>query len=631
MMQTFRNNMKIIFYIIIFFFVGWMAVTLTGLDEYLTQQSQEEMLGMKYAGEVAGEKIDRNSYEMRVQNTVNMASGQRASGSLSAWEIDQITDQVWGEMVNDIVLGEAYDRRSIGVLNSEIIEYIRGNPIQELRESPQLLTDGRFDFDKYLALLANPAAANLVMELERDARQKIPSLKLFLEVGSIGKLTDSELERAFRSVQEKVSVAYIEFNPDSIVGDDEVTVSEEDVAAYYEEHKDEYQRPEIARLEYILLPLIPGAEDSVEALDTLAVVAAKLADGEQWDTLAARYSQGPLAASGGDLGWFSRGDYTDEEMVKLAFSLKAGKISAPTLTASGYQIVRTDSVRTQDGVRQVKAKRILIEAQAGRKTMRNARARIRNLRKLMSKSAATFAAVATDSGFVVSQTGEFAVGNQIPGLQVTREILDFIYSAKEDQLSYPITVIAQGSSSGEMVMLARVITRKKKGQILLSEAALSIRQLLTQEAKVEMASARIEPLLAGYEGFENLTAFATDKGLAVDTSGMFSRASGLTGMGSNNEFVGTAFGLPVGVKSSLVKTEFMYYLLEPVEREDADLSQLEENRERLVNQLVSSRMQAFFSLFSSELMESMEVKDFRRMSSPDDTTANQAMAEEAQN
>ena len=45
----------------------------------------------------------------------------------------------------------------------------------------------------------------------------------------------------------------------------------------------------------------------------------------------------------------------------------------------------------------------------------------------MSAEGAAFASVATDSGFVVSQTGEFAVGNQIPGLQVTRELLDFLF------------------------------------------------------------------------------------------------------------------------------------------------------------------------------------------------------------
>ncbi|MBW7998340.1 MAG: hypothetical protein FVQ81_17565 [Candidatus Glassbacteria bacterium] len=627
MMQTFRNNMKIIFYILIFFFVGWMAVSLTGLDDYLMQQSQQEMLGMKYAGEINGEKIERTLYEQRVQNTVNLASSQRASGSLSAWEIDRIADQVWNEIVNQVILGKVYESRSIGVYNSEIIEYIRSNPIQELRESPQLQTDGRFDFEKYLSLLSNPAAANLILELENDARQKIPSLKLFLEVASLGKLTDAEVERAFRAVQERVSVIYLSFDPDSLVNDSEVSVTEQQVADYYDQHSDQYQRPETVNLQYVFLPLIPSAEDTSAALDSLTAIAGILAGGEEeWDSVAMRYSQGPLAASGGDLGWFSRGDYTDDAMVELALSLKPGQTSDPTLTAFGYQLVRTDSVRVQDGEREVKARRILTRIMSGRKTMREVRARTRSLRKLMAESADSFVRVATDSGLVVSETGEFAVGGQIPGLQLTRELMDFLYGAKEGQLSYPITVVRQGVQAEESVMLAKVTRRKEEGQIPLEEAAQSIRRLLSLKAKKEVARGRVEPMIEGYESYMNLTSFAEDKGLAVDTSGMFSRASGLTGPGRNNEFIGTAFGLPVGLKSSLIETDYMYYLLEVVQREEADMDKLAESRKRLAIQLISTRMQAYFAMFSSELMKSMDVKDFRDIRSTANSTGGQAMA-----
>ena len=623
MMQTFRNNMKIIFYVLIFFFVGWMAVTLTGLDDYLTQQSQEEMRGMKYAGEVDGNQINRSTYETRVQNTVNMASSQRASGNLSAWEIDQIADQVWSEILNEIILGKAFDRRSIEVYDSEIIEYIRSNPVQELRESPQLQTDGRFDYDKYLNLLSNPAAANLVLELEREARQKIPNLKLFLEIGSLGKLTDAELERAFIATQERVSVAYIEFEPDSLVSDSEVSVSEDDIAAYYEEHMDEFQRPETADIEYILLPLIPSLEDTLATLDTLKSLSGRLEDGEPWDSLAMLYSDGELRTSGGDLGWFARDDFQDTEMVDIAFNLKPGETSDPTLTTSGYQLVRTDSVRTSDGTREVKAHRILIRVRPGRKTLRDVRSRTRNLRKLMGAEGASFSGVAADSGFVVQQTGDFAIGGQIPGLQLTREMLDFLYSAKEEQLSYPITVLPQGQQASEMVLLAKVISRKDEGQISLAETSDGIRRHLMLEAKKELARSRIEPLIEGYDNYDNLTAFAVDKGLAVDTSGMFTRASGLRGAGRNNEFIGTAFGLPVGVKSPLIETEYYYYLLEPLEREEPDMEELGQNREQLIQQLVGTRMQTVFSLFSSELMDNTEVKDYRNLTPQQDTTAGQ--------
>ena len=236
MMQTFRNNMKIVFYIIIVFFIGWMGITLTGLDDYLMQQNRTEVAGMKYAGSVDGQKIERTLYEQRVQNSVDMASNQRAGGSLSAWEIDQIADQVWNNLVNDIILGRIYDRRNIRVRDAEVVEYIKSNPLPELRSAPELQTDGRFDYDKYLNLLANPQAGNLVLELEKDAREKIPSLKLLVEVASLSKLTDAEIKQIYTEMNEQASVSYIRFSIDSLVSDSEVSVADEEVDKYYRDH-----------------------------------------------------------------------------------------------------------------------------------------------------------------------------------------------------------------------------------------------------------------------------------------------------------------------------------------------------------------------------------------------------------
>ena len=189
MMQSFRNNMKIIFFILIFFFVGWMAFTLTGLDDYLMQQNRAEIRGLKYAGTVNGEPINRDVFERKVQYTVDLATSQRSGAGLSAWEIDQLAEQVWQEMVNEIILRKVYKDHQIKVSDAEVVEYVRSNPLPELRNHPELQTDGRFDYEKYLGLLADPRAASLVLELEKDARNKIPTFKLFIEIASLYKLT----------------------------------------------------------------------------------------------------------------------------------------------------------------------------------------------------------------------------------------------------------------------------------------------------------------------------------------------------------------------------------------------------------------------------------------------------------
>jgi parvulin-like peptidyl-prolyl isomerase len=617
MMQTFRNNMKIVFFILIFFFVGWMGITLTGLDDFLLQQSHAEIKGLKYAGTVDGKSIDRAVYDQRVQRTVDMATNQRGGVGLSVWEIDQLAEQVWTEMVSEIVFSKVYDKHRIDVSNAEVVEYIKSNPLPELMRMPELQTDGRFDYDKYYSMLSDPRATSFVFELERDAREKIPSFKLFLEIASLNKLTDTELLRAYKEMEERVKVRYIHLAPDSLVPDSEVEIGEQEVKEYYQSHLDDFKRPDMADLSYILIPLTPGSADSAAAVDTLEKIMKKLDEGEDWDSLATSYSQGPLASSGGNLGWFARGDYTDKKMVDLAFRLRVGRISKPTLTEAGYQILRLDSIRTREGKREVKARRILRKIEPGRRRISQIRSKARALRKLMRVSDSAFVKVAADSGFTVTRTGLFAIGGRIPGIETSRELLDYVYGTKVGNISYPIVVYAQGEDLKEAILLARVEEQKERGTIALDEATSTIRRHLIIEKKKEKAKDIISKLIADYENFENLEAFAQARNLKLETSSDFTRLTGLAEVGRNNAFIGTAFGLPVGAKSGLIEAGNDYYLLEVVSRSEADTEKFEQNREQLVEQIRNSRMQALYSLFTTELINNTEIEDLRKIPPPD--------------
>ncbi len=77
-------------------------------------------------------------------------------------------------------------------------------------------------------------------------------------------------------------------------------------------------------------------KDKTTALDVLH----KLAQGADWNELAAEYSQDPGTASkGGDLGWFARGEMVPE-FEQVAFRLKIGEISEPVHTQYGWHIIQ---------------------------------------------------------------------------------------------------------------------------------------------------------------------------------------------------------------------------------------------------------------------------------------------------
>jgi hypothetical protein len=167
------------------------------------------------------------------------------------------------------------------------------------------------------------------------------------------------------------------------------------------------------------------------------------------------------------------------------------------------------------------------------------------------------------------------------------------------------------------VLIALVAQRKEAGITPLAEASDSIRYRLMLDKKKVKCTELIKNLMADYDKYENLEAFARARGLALVSSPEFTRLTGLAGVGRNNGFIGMAFGLPAGRKSGIIEAGDNFYLLEVVSRTEADKTKLQQSRDRLVQQLTSQRMQMLFSLFTTELIDKTAIEDLRKIQHPD--------------
>lgn len=93
------------------------------------------------------------------------------------------------------------------------------------------------------------------------------------------------------------------------------------------------------RARHILLKASTDISDTVQQA-TAATVLARLNAGEDWNTLAAEYSQDSTVQNGGDLGWFAR-DQMVAEFAEAAFSLQVGEmVSAPVKTQYGWHLIQ---------------------------------------------------------------------------------------------------------------------------------------------------------------------------------------------------------------------------------------------------------------------------------------------------
>lgn len=124
---------------------------------------------------------------------------------------------------------------------------------------------------------------------------------------------------------------------------EKVSVSSQEVEAYFENHKEKYVQEETVHARHILILVAPDAspEDDQKAKDKASAVLVRAKKGEDFAKLAQEFSEGPTKDRGGDLGYFGR-----DQMVKpfedAAFSLKKGEVSGVVRTKFGYHIIKVE-------------------------------------------------------------------------------------------------------------------------------------------------------------------------------------------------------------------------------------------------------------------------------------------------
>ena len=124
-------------------------------------------------------------------------------------------------------------------------------------------------------------------------------------------------------------------------------ITDAQIEAYYQTHREEFQAKVRRRLQSIFLPF--GSENSPDKQRQIYAMAEQILDrlsrGADFAAMAKRYSQGPGAESGGDLGFFNEGEL-DPVLEQAIETLKTGQVSQIVRTDSGLHIIRVAEVQT---------------------------------------------------------------------------------------------------------------------------------------------------------------------------------------------------------------------------------------------------------------------------------------------
>ena len=144
---------------------------------------------------------------------------------------------------------------------------------------------------------------------------------------------------------EQVSINYIELSAADVKADS--TPSEADLKQRYESEKSHFQEPEQRLVSHILVNVPNNATPAQQkaALAKAESIYKQAESGADFAKLAEKYSDDLGSKSqGGNLGWIQRG-VTNKAFEDALYSLKQGQISKPVLSPEGYHIIDLRGIR----------------------------------------------------------------------------------------------------------------------------------------------------------------------------------------------------------------------------------------------------------------------------------------------
>lgn len=144
-----------------------------------------------------------------------------------------------------------------------------------------------------------------------------------------------------------------------------INISQSEIQAYYNAHKQDFDQPEQERLSEILIPTAnpDDAAQVSEAKQKADDAEAKLKGGADFASLAKSNSGGMTADNGGDLGDYKRGQLA-KVLEDQTFDLKPGQYTEPIRTKQGFVILKVTE-HTPGGVAPLKDVEGQVEEQIG--------------------------------------------------------------------------------------------------------------------------------------------------------------------------------------------------------------------------------------------------------------------------
>ena len=459
-MRRFRKSLQIGLLVVIAAFVASLFVFGATGSKFGGGETRDSV------ATVNGETIPIERFQRRYQSYVEAyAQIYRDRFSTELAERMGLPQQVLGDLVQEALIVQRATAEGLSVSDEELNARIHAIPLFQ--------ENGRFVLKRYQDTLKRRGYTPSAFESE--IRREMTRAKVETAVRNGVKVSESELEQAFRLRREEVRAAWAlvevaplvaganatdeELSPNLTQHSDEfrqpdrrrvqyvtltpkdfaAAVTDADVEKFYKEHQSEYETPRQVRASHVLVrvPETGGSEGEDKARAKIADVIRRAKAGADFGKLAQEMSEDPATAPrGGDLGLVGKGEMVPQFEQPL-FALKKGEISPePVRTPFGFHAIKVVDIQeaskkpVKEVAPQIKSR---LSAEAGE---RGAKAKAEELRGPL-QAAKDFMAEAKKLGLSPIET-TMAKIERASGMAAPDPLEDAAFSLSVGGVSSPI-------------------------------------------------------------------------------------------------------------------------------------------------------------------------------------------------
>lgn len=253
-----------------------------GLFAFIAEEAFRSCNGIKgearqQVGEISGEKVNVQDYQKMVDEYQDAIKFTMQRDNLSEDELNQVKDQVWQQLVSNKVLQADAEKVGLTVTEDELQAVLNDGTNPLLAQTPFINQQtGRFDVNALKQFLegynkaksSNPQQAeqmqvayNYWMFVEKNLRTQLLGQKYQALVASCVLSNKAEAKMAFTEQNEEAEIQLASL-PYSSIKDADVTISDEDLKAKYEELKPAFrQTVETRDIKYVDFQIMASASD----------------------------------------------------------------------------------------------------------------------------------------------------------------------------------------------------------------------------------------------------------------------------------------------------------------------------------------------------------------------------------